>query len=230
LLATAFAALGSLHAVTLETGEVDVGVGYADGAWDLHAHDETTDIEYEPGEVTLLAGPASQTTVPIDLQYSFLGSPGAPTWILPQVEDPELLYLGLATEEIALGVFEGDVVTFSLTGITGPGHFALYSEGGFGDVTLFFNSADGITSSDSMTLPVGSHQHLNWAFSAPGSYSVEFTASGILQADGMPTTSGPVAYSFEVVPEPGTVGLLVIAGLAMVWIWRPGRRATARNR
>ncbi len=226
LIASVIAAVGSLHAVTLETGEVDVGIAFEGGAWDLHAHDESTDTEYEPGDVTLRAGASSQTTVPNDPQFAFLGSPGAPTWILPQVEDPQLLYLGLATEEIEAGIFQGDTVTFSLTGLMGPGNFALYSVDEFGVVTKFFDSADGITVGDSMTLPVGSHQHFNWAFSAAGDYSVEFTATGIL-AGGSMTSSGPVAYSFEVVPEPGTVGLLAIAGLALLWRLRAGGRRAA---
>ena len=79
-LTTSTIAVGFAQPVNLSTGEVDIGLAFEAGAWDLHAHDETTDIEYEPGEVVLQALAGSQTTVPSDPQYSFLGAPGAPVW------------------------------------------------------------------------------------------------------------------------------------------------------
>ena len=76
-------------------------------------------------------------------------------------------------------------------------------------------------------LPTGAHSDLNWAFTVPGLYVVEFEASGTL-SDGTFVTSGSVAYTFHVVgpPEcpvavarispscdrPSLTNLLVVAG------------------
>ena len=48
--------LGSEH--------VDIGLAYEDGAWDLHLHDETHDIEYAPDEALLFVAPEAKTTQP----------------------------------------------------------------------------------------------------------------------------------------------------------------------
>ncbi len=218
---------GSANAVVLSLGDVDIGIAYEDDAWDLHVHDETADEEYEPGDATLFVAAGAQTTVSADPQKSFLGSPGDAVWILPQDQDPNLLYLGLATEEIDSGTFVGDTLTFNLVSVSGPGSFSLYTEDGLGVVTKFFDSGDGISAADSITLSTSTHQHFNWAFTATGLYSVQFEASAVLPG-GMATSSGPVAYQFEVVPEPGTVGMLVVAGLA-VGGWVVGRRRAARS-
>ncbi len=218
--ALAIALAGSVHAVTLNTGDVDVGLAYEGGAWDLHVHDEVPDVEYEPDEAILQAGASSMQIVPNDPNYAFLGSPGSPVWILPQTEDPNLLYLGIATEEIDSGVFVGDTITLSLSNVTGPGNFSLYQEAGFGVVNVFMNSGDGITSADSLARSTGGHEHFNWAFTAPGIYTVDLIASGTLEGSGLFTSSGPVSYTFEVVPEPGTVGLLIVAALVAVWRFR----------
>ncbi len=223
--ALAIALAGSVHAVTLNLGDVDVGLAYEGGAWDLHVHDETTDIEYEPGDAVLQAGASSETTVPNDPNFSFLGSPGAPVWILPQTEDPSLLFLGIATEEIDPGTFVGDEITLTLSGVAGPGSFSLYQTDQFGVPTVFMDSSDGITAGDFTIRPTGGHEHFNWAFTAPGTYTVDLIASGTLAGGGGFTSSGPVGYTFEVVPEPGTVGLLIVAGLVAVWRFRSRRAA-----
>ena len=77
-----------------------------------------------------------------------------------------------------------------------------------------------------MTVAAGSHAHFNYGFTAPGSYTVQFEASALLP-DGTPTSSGPVSYQFEVVPEPGTIGLLAVAGLGLVILTVKRRRAAS---
>ena len=49
-----------------------------------------------------------------------------------------------------------------------------------------------------------------------GNYTLTFEASGVNLVDG-PQVSGPVAYSFQVVPEPGTwvLGALGLVALAL---------------
>ncbi len=218
LVVSALAITSTQAQTTLSRGHADVGVGFADGAWDLHVHDEEGGNEYEPGDAILLVDIAAQATVPVNPAFSFLGSAGSSTWILPQNENTELLFLGLGAEEVD-GSFENNQVTLSLSSVSGPGNFALYQTDGFGSPTVFMSSHDGISGTDQVTLNVGSHGHFNWAFSAPGDYSITFSASGILDGVGA-TSSGDVTYNFSVVPEPGTWSLLASGLLVGGWMLR----------
>ncbi|MBA4147913.1 MAG: TIGR03769 domain-containing protein [Verrucomicrobia bacterium] len=193
----------SASAATLSKGHVDVGVAYEDGEWDLHVHNEANDKEYEPDDAVLRLNPASQTFVPSNPSFSFLGNEGDPIWILPAVEDPDLLFLGLGTEEIEPGVFVGNQVKLTLKEVNGPGHFAVYTIGGFGTPTVRMNSRDGISDeTDFINLQATSHSHANWAFSAPGIYTVSFEASGTLDdGENTFTTSGAVEYTFQVIAD-----------------------------
>jgi surface-anchored protein len=213
----------------LTQGHVDVGLAYDEGEneWELHVHDEATDAEYFPAtDALLFVKYEAYGTVPAGAQWSFLGAAGSEVWTLPKVENPELLYLGLGTEEIPAGIFAGNSLQFQLKSVTGPGHFALYDVDAFGDPTVLFNSRDGIDAADIITLPVDSHLHYNWAFSAAGLYTIEFEAFGESVVNG-PTTSGDVAYLFEVqaVPEPGTGALVLVGALAMGLFRRAARKS-----
>lgn len=189
-------------------GHVDVGVAFEDGAWDLHIHDETTDTEYEPDEAVLVVREAARTAVPADERFAFLGAAGAPLWVLPQVEDERLLFLGLAAEEVDKGVFRGDQIRVTLKQVQGPGHFFLYSTSGVtGAPDVRMNSRDGLSDgADFADLLAGGHQDFNWAFTAPGTYAITFEASGTLVDGGQALSSGPVTYTFQVEPQPGAAG------------------------
>ncbi|MDW8343484.1 MAG: choice-of-anchor M domain-containing protein [Verrucomicrobiae bacterium] len=202
----------------LSNGHVDgISIGYHDGHLELHVHDDETDTEYEPDDVIFLVPPSVQYTVPSNPPFSFLGNPGDPIWILPQVQIPDVLFLGSSAHEVPGGVFTG-VLNVTLTGLSGPGHFALYQTGGFGIPTVFMNTRDGIDSSDQYQILVGGHMHFNWAFSAEGLYGLTVKASGTRQSDGSTVESEPTTYHFWVgdpalIPEPGTAALVAL-GLA----------------
>ena len=159
--------------------------------------------------------------MPTGAQWSFLGGAGSETWILPGAPTAGLMLLGLAAEEIAPGTFVNDEITFTLKGVTGPGAFAAFDLDPFNDPIVWFNSADGISGTDVATVTAGGHADVNWAFSAPGDYTITFEASGISVLNGA-TTSGNVDYLFrvEAVPEPATGALAGVGALALWW----GRR------
>lgn len=209
---------------TLTEGHTDVGIVYEAGQWNLHIgrHDDLPPMEYAPNEAILQVGPASQATVPGNPLYGFLGPAGSPVYILPQVQNAALLFLGLGTEEQASGVFVNDRLTLSLTGVSGPGNFSMYEVGAFGTPTVLMNAGDGITAADKVDLLAGGHRHVNWAFTALGDYQVTFRASGILDHGlGTFTQSAPATYTFSVVPEPGSFALFGLGALVLL---------TARNR
>jgi surface-anchored protein len=188
---------GPCTPVVLGQGHVDApGIAFEDGEWDLHIHDEDNDTEYEPECATLKAEDEAETLVPANPAFAFLGSVGDPIWILPQVEDPDLLYLGYGTEEIGNGTFVGDQIDWSLVDVDGPGAFIVYSVDGFGTPTVLFNSNDPLP--QTLTIPTGTHTHVNWAFTAEGEYTISYSAAGELEGGGGPTDSGPVEYTFQI--------------------------------
>lgn len=182
--------------VVLSSGGVDApGIAFEDGEWDLHVHDEDNDVEYEPDEVVLGVGDSAETTVPADPGFAFLGDAGTPVWVLQSVPQQDLLYLGYATEEIEPGVLEGDELTLSLVSVDGPGSFHLYEVDELGVPTVKYDSDDALP--QSLTVPTGAHIHDNWAFTAPGTYTVTYEVTGT-PAGGSPVSSGAVEYTFEV--------------------------------
>jgi surface-anchored protein len=186
--------------VVISQGHVDViGVAYEDGELNLHVHDESVDPgdEREPHEVKFQVTSAAETTVPANPAYSFLGNAGDPVWILPQIENPALIWPGFGTEEIEAGVFQNDSVKVTFALVAGPGDVAIYTEDAFGlpdDVLV--DSGDGLP--DAVTLPAGDHLHANWAFDEPGHYWLVVAATGKLAAGGQ-TVADAGLYHFQVI-------------------------------
>lgn len=204
--------------VVLQTGHADIGLAYEDGAWDLHVHDETNDTEYEPGGALLFVGPDAKTVQPAGSQWEFLGAgAGNDLWVLPQNQNPNLLFLGVGTEEVEPGAFASYLETdprvnataawvrLTLRDVRGPGEFSVFQTDAFGNPIVWMSTADnGITDDDSLFISVGSHAHYNWTFTGVGLYEIDVEASAFLD-DGLggltPTSSGVVTYYFGVETE-----------------------------
>jgi len=190
--------------VVLSAGHVDViEVEYEDGEMELGVHDDTV----EPGEhrhhddVIFVVKPEAKTTVPSDPAFAFLGTAGAPVWILPQVENEDLLFAGIATEELEAGVFEGDTVDLTvqqLISAPSSAKMAIYTEDLFGQPTVLANSRDGLP--DVVDLSVGEHLHVNWAFSKAGVYLLKVKASATLAGTTTVVESDSVYLRFVVLP------------------------------
>ena len=216
-LAALAAPVGAADKTPLTHGHLDLGLAYENGALEphLHSHEPEPDgTEYAPDEAVVIVGLAGLSAVPAAPAFGFLGNVGEPVWILPAKENPQLPFLGLAAEEIGGGVFEDDILELSLSGLSGPGHFALYTVDGFGTPTVLMNTRDGISGADTADIIAGSHGHANWAFSAAGDYELTFTASGT------PTGGTPLGatatFSFQAVPEPGTAALAVLGAAGLL--------------
>lgn len=109
--------------------------------------------------------------------------------VIPLVENVSLdtVWLGLAVQGSGsnLGAKRTSQVRLRATSVTGPGNLWAYLTGSFGNVDIYFNSADGIDEDDAVSLPTNAHTHLSWAFDKPGIYTL--TLQGTLQiGDGSP--------------------------------------------
>lgn len=183
--------------VVLDHGHVDVfGVGYEGGALNLHVHDDESATEYSPEEVKLHAKPESEIAVPADAAYRFLGAAGAKAWVLPQVQNPDLLFAGIAAEEVDPGVFTNDSLKVEVVGVRGPADFSIFTTDAFGKPTVLVDSGDGLP--DRVNATAGDHLHVNWGFEATGTYCVKVRVSGTLAATGQKVTSPTATYYFKV--------------------------------
>lgn len=196
------AALPAQAAVTLDDGHVDgAWIKFVNNAVEVWVGDHTGGgtIERNPADVILRAKPESQKSVPNPARPACLGTPGNPVWILPQVEDPNLLWLGWSAQSITSGVVDGNQVTLKVKSVTPPtagAGFCVYTRSPLGVATVLFYNLDGLP--DSVTIPTGpsGHRHVNWAFTASGTWTVKFevttTVGGVLKS------SGEKTYTFSV--------------------------------
>jgi surface-anchored protein len=187
--------------VVLSAGHVDVvDLAYEDGVLEIGVHDETVepDVEREVDDVIFLVKNAAKTTVPDNPAFGFLGAPGKPVWILPEIQNEELIWPGIATEEIENGVFAADTVALKVEKVTGSGRVAIFTENAVGDPNVLVNSGDGLP--DALPLATGTHQHASWAFQKAGVYLIKVRATAELAATGQSVTSEPAVYKFVVQP------------------------------
>lgn len=193
--------------VRLLTSHVDVRVVYqpADETNKLAVvvRDDDHNHTYLSNQVALVAVEAARLTLP---PGTIFGEEGDPLWVLPQSQNPELLYLGLSGEALPGGTFDGDL-DLRLLEVRGPGHFFLWQAGAFGGFDVSLNTADGVSDADRVAVPVLGHAHYNWGFTTNGIYEIVLQAFG--QRVGVLTNdfSLPTPLRIEVeplLPEPET--------------------------
>ncbi len=167
------------------------------------ARDENHSINYRTNEVVLVVAESSKVTLPDGTPF---GPGGSPMWILPQSQNPGLLYLGLSAEGIPLGAFNGPL-QFALKAVSGPGNFFLWQATSGGTLDIQMSSADGIDAADIHNQIVGSHEHFNWGFTTNGLYQLTFQVSGQRVGETTNITSADTTFTFYVLPLPTNIQL-----------------------
>lgn len=106
--------------------------------------------------------------------------------ILPLVEDRSLdtpwLGMRVAGSGSQYGATRASEIDLIATAVDGPGQAASYLTTSFGSPEIGFASSDGFNpgdgfADDTTTLPADAHQHMSWAFSAPGIYRIQLQAA-----------------------------------------------------
>lgn len=154
-------------------GHVDMGPRMVDGAWKIQVRDDNTQpATWRPlPDVVLHAVSASKREVPTGAEYAFLGAPGAPVWLLPQVQRPGVLWPGWNTQDPSIAGVVDREVTWRLHAVTGPGRFSLFLTGNFGKPQEVFDSTRPFPQETG--IEKAAHVHGNWAFSAAGAYILD---------------------------------------------------------
>lgn len=131
--------------------------------------------------------------------------------ILPLVEDRALdtPWLGMRVwgNGTDMGATRASQIDLTTTGVDGPGQAAAYLTTSFGQPEIAFASSDGFNAAtgydtDTAQLPADAHQHMSWAFTAPGVYRVHFRANLRTTPGATPTPVGEGTAVFAVGTPP----------------------------
>jgi len=171
--------------------------------------DEDRRRNYRTNEVRLVAAETARLALPPGTPF---GGEGDPVWVLPQSQDPNLLYLGFSAERIPSGVFSRPF-NFRLVSVEGPGHFFAWQATEFGSLSVRMNTRDGIGEDDKTTPIIGSHEHFNWGFTSNGLYRVTFQVDGRRVGESTNLVSEPSTFDFHVLPLPAAPPHLEAVGV-----------------
>jgi putative ABC transporter-associated repeat protein len=158
-------------ATILSSGHIDYGSRIINGKLESLIKDGTTQstVWREPSSTVLWLKPSSKLSLPTG--YGAVGAAGSTVYQVPQTQNPNLVWLGWNTESINTGQ-ASSAVTWTLNSVKGPGSVHVYTQGSFGGVDQMVFANRG-----SYNIELGKHVHGNWAFSAEGTYRLNFTQS-----------------------------------------------------
>lgn len=161
-------------ATILSAGHVDYATRLVDGRLQSVIKDGTsaTTVWREPSGTVLWLKPSARITSQGGA-WSFLGAAGATAWNAPQTQNPDLIWLGWNTQELGAAQVAGPV-RWSLDRVDGPGAVTIYTIGSFGNPTVLMQNGG------SMSVPLGTHAHGNWGFTAEGVYRLTLTQTATL--------------------------------------------------
>jgi surface-anchored protein len=163
----------------------------------LVVRDETARVDYAGTNVILVARAEARLTLPAGTPF---GAAGAPLWILPQTQNPNLLYLGISAADVPHGAFSGPL-NLRVTRYEGPGYFMVWQATGPGQFNFRIDTRDGL-SSDGFSPSAGAHEHFNWGFSTTGVHCVTYQVSGTRAGSGALVMSPEMTVAFHVLPLP----------------------------
>ncbi len=197
---------GQTNLNILDTGEVDLEIGFGGGVW-LEPEALNSAVGAAPiGNILLYGGSTSKTTLPADAQFNGLGAAGSDFWVLPQTEIAGVPSVGLDGDGVGAGVFIGDEFFFELQAVDAAngGHVVLFQTDGLGAHTVLADSSDGVDPSvDRLTGTAGGHSHHSWGFSSAGRYTLTFTLSGAPAGGGAVIRSDPFTVQVGIEAFPG---------------------------
>ncbi len=163
-------------------GHVDIGPRIIDGEWRLQVRDDRNppQVWRELEDMIFQVVDQAKIQVPPSAAFSFLGASGEEVWILPQTEQPGVLWPGWNTQDISVTSAVPGGVAWSIDSVEGPGTFSLFFIDSFGGPQVLFEGSNGFP--QKTDIPWNTHAHGNWAFSEAGTYCLGITMSATTAA------------------------------------------------
>ncbi|QQQ73453.1 choice-of-anchor M domain-containing protein [Saccharothrix sp. 6-C] len=206
-------ALAQESAAVVDVGHVDLlAPVVVDGALDIRYKDGNTTppTVRDPERVVTHVKPQSRIQVPDIPEYAFLGPVGSDLWLIPEIQDPDVVWAGWNTESLTSEQVDPESVRWTLDAIGGdvpgsaaPGELTVFQSGPVGEpLPRVFDTALPLPQQHPLVL--GTHAHANWTFTAEGVYRLTFTVTATTP-DGTPL-SDTTTYAIAVgAVDPATV-------------------------
>lgn len=213
LLTFRLAALPLAERVRLTTEHVDLRIVLAPEGTNLFqfmVRDEDGRTNHPATNAVLVAAESAKLTVPDG--FPQLGPGGSDLWVLPQSQNPALLYLGISAEGLPGGLITGRAEV-RLTRLDGPGHFIVWQADALAGLVFSVNTRDGIGEEDQFQLLVGSHAHHNWGFSTNGLFTAWFQVRATVGGTNAWSPETPILFAVEPLPEVPAEPAVLTAGL-----------------
>ena len=202
LRASGTAGLSTTHRIPFTREHVDIRMVFPSDPQALPTvmiRDGDRGLNHPTTNVVLVV--AEQARLAIPAGFDLFGPEGSPLWILPQSQDPALVYLGFSNEGFSRDRFEGRL-RLQLKEVRGPGQVFLWQADAEGTIDLRMNSKDGLDDLDRIEPLIGGHEHYNLGFTTAGLYELVFQAGAQPLGSGAFLTGDPVAVLFAVEPLP----------------------------
>jgi surface-anchored protein len=166
----------SKESVTITKGHVDIGPRFVDDTWSTLVRDDSVvpaAWRLLPDVVMQVVDGPGQIAVPDDPAYTFLGQPpGTMVHVIPQTQDPEVVWVGWNTQDPQVVKKLGRGATLRLRGVNGPGTMIVFmQDGGFTEPRVLWDSRQ--QGLQDIWMEPNTHTHANWVFSTPGVYLAE---------------------------------------------------------
>lgn len=159
----------------VDTGHVDVGPRFVDGAWRLQARDDRAvpAVWRYADDTVIRVLDTAVLPVPDSPDYAFLTTePGTPVHVVPQTQASDVVWLGWNTQdpEVVARIDRG--ATLTLHGVQGPGDvYVFLQEGVAGAPNVLWDSNQAFP--QDLWMDVNTHVHANWVFTEPGTYLLD---------------------------------------------------------
>ncbi|EFG46481.1 actinobacterial surface-anchored domain protein [Brevibacterium mcbrellneri ATCC 49030] len=184
--------------VTINKGHVDLRAMDVNGEFSVALGDDsrqhapesvTRTIDSTTLEVTKLAKVKREGDVLADPSYDVLGSKGTEFYILPQAQQSGRVWPGFSSETLDREKYpEGATMTLTPVSVPEGGKWFAYTEN-LGAIQTMYASSD---KASDIPLPPGTHMHTAWAFTKPGTYTIDVTARAKQATGGARSAGGDV--------------------------------------
>ncbi|WBB95850.1 MULTISPECIES: TIGR03773 family transporter-associated surface protein [unclassified Solwaraspora] len=188
--------------VVIDDGHVDMGPELTGADWTIRLKDDTVSppVWRDLSDVVLHVKDNAKITVPDNAD--FLGAPGDEVWLLPQGQRAGIVWPGWNTQHPSVVAGVRGPVVWTFTGVDGPGRFALFLTGSFGESEVLFDSSARLP--QRLDIPINTHAHGNWAFSEPGIYRLAFEMSATTSSGSTLTDSRSLTVAIGDATDPDT--------------------------
>lgn len=188
----------SAHAnsrLSFDKGHTDIfNVTAKDSKLTLNLKEDITGqhVVRNPEDITLVVKPKAYQTQSKQLKDIQMSG-----YLLPQTQDPELLWPGWDTIAVQSDGF--NAININFVQVQGPGRVMLFSSTNFGGLEPLLKDGYELRTGSVRIQSFPAHTHAFWLFEKPGTYTMKVNASG--EKNGKTVTSNTATYTWEVQPS-----------------------------